>query len=256
MKKNSKKLKILSKHAYRIAINVFITIVLPLIVGIFSLEISSFSTMLLVIVATLGIIIIIISPIQHFTRLFSRSRLIFVIIPDILFFIQLFLLNETENVIITTENSYLTVDSRILFLLLVGIPILILVIDVFNISVSRQEWKRKIFVLFIIREMTILNINKSLRKYVQKVDYIDMEVKQEILRDFDDIIRCLNYESKLIFQRKSKFALTSKGYEFLDNFDVYKLFNFTSLEEDLIPDKLEVWTEEELEEFRIKENIN
>jgi len=179
---------------------------------------------------------------------FSFRRVIFLIIAEILYLVDIIVWSRIGSLSIKTTNSYTFLDQSILYYYFLGIPILLIIRSIYNFKYARDKWKDYYFVLKAIFINKNMHNSSQINKYIRALN-LENDLITKIVKNTTTYIK--TFKDLGIVKRSENYRLTTKGKKLLNKLEKIKLYqdiNHAFFEFKEI--KLEVWTKEDLKKLR------
>ncbi len=200
------------------------SILLPIFIGISSLEISSLNLVHIFLMLILGFIITLIIFLRQLIYVSDIFYLSLMIIPELLYLVQIIILTNMDYILIHKENLSLIIDIRILYFSFIGLPILNIIRNTFKFITQCKERKCKLIVLSSVYDITTSKKKIPLKKHILNSSQLDIELKKAAIKNSKQILEDLK-KSSLIKKSQNKYTITDLGLNTLFHKQTLKILN-------------------------------
>ncbi len=207
----------------------------------------------ILVIIVLGAIITILISLKYFPNLRYQYKFVLSIIPEVLYIAQIIILSQTEVITISDIDFKVLIDTRMLYLFFIVIPILIIIRTTYLYIIFRREARLKLIVLYSIEEMRKSNSKLPLGKYIKKNINIKEQEKKLLLRQLPLFLNQFKKANHFLISKNKRFFLTEKAKTILTQ-NIRLIKDIAKFE--IIPKNLETWTEEELIKYAKSRGLN
>lgn len=235
-----------------ISLTLVLTTLVPTLICIAFLEISSINQYQIVLILIIGLLISFITAYRYLIKYSLKYKMILNIISELFLIIQIILLSELDLITINANDVQLIIDLRLLFLFFLGIPILIITRIFYDSLIKIRETRYKIIILYSIDQINGDNYKKyTLRKYLSKKVNIELAKKRKMITNLRLFLNELESE-ELVIKHKN-YILTNKAEQLLSKKKISEMIaKYISEPRAPIPSRLETWTEKDLKKYAFK----
>ena len=206
----------------------------------------------------IGIIITCFTFLIFFHEPYMIGRLIYSIIPEIIYIIQIIMFSLVLDVYFNLSSVFVRINISKIYWAIIMIPSLIIVKNIYTFRYHQKKFTLYAVLLEAIRNMkTDAPSKKNIRKLLSEQQNVNADMKNNLLKNFSKILTTMEKENKpLIRSTSTTIRITKHGYKLLEHHDKIKMKpKITRTKELLEPEnlqELEYWTEEELENLKKK----
>ena len=245
--------------------NFLITVIVPLIILMeihdssktLDIDIDEFLTRLeqgtvyLVIIGSLITFFIILT---YFQKPFTNGKLIFSLIPEMLYIFYIFLSSQMQNYFFNIQDVKLVIDFSNVYLNLVGVPILVMIRILYNFMANLNNFKIKLTILIAIKKGVSLKTKNQVKKYILNNINADNKLKDKLIHNFSKYFSGLEKDKNPFIRKKSCYVLTLSGSTLVRNYENQQKFNLLKSKFiEVLPTAkkvpLQVWTEKDLKKI-------
>lgn len=245
-------------HCFILVVIFLVSVILPIIVYLNALDLDSATEMgsylnrlesSLLSLSIIGILIILSKSLTYVIHPISLAKIGFSVLTSIFFILYIVISANAEVVELGISWFYLKIDYSVFSLLIIPVPILALIRNIIVFIYQYEYSLYKLVILNIVAENSIKSKNQ-IRKLILKRKDISPTTKRNILNKFQLIIGELEtIDPPLLVLFHNKYRVSTAGQKFLKN------NGFRSSKKEKSLNKLEVWTESELQKLAHKRSI-
>ncbi|MFX1312267.1 MAG: hypothetical protein ACFFHD_06610 [Promethearchaeota archaeon] len=260
IKLDEKKRKILIGILFT-SLNFLVAVLIPLVIlmefygssEILDINIDDFlyrleqGTVYLVIIGSLITFFILLT---YFQKPFTNGKLIFSLIPEILYIFYIILASQMQNYFFNVQDVKLVIDFSNVYLSLLGVPILVMIRILHNFMANINDFKINLTILIAIKKSNKLKTKKQVKNYILNNIDSDNKLKDKLIHNFSKYFTKL--EKDIYIRKKNRYVLTLKGNILVQNYENRQRFNLLKSKFiEILPTTkkvpLQVWTEKDLE---------
>ncbi|MFX1258749.1 MAG: hypothetical protein ACFFAN_12885 [Promethearchaeota archaeon] len=216
-------------------------------------------------VMLLGLIITAFVFLRFLQRAYTIRRLIFSIIPEVLYCYHILIWSGSGLLRASAEDTTILIDFTILYFFMLVLPVLIIVWNLYNYIVQKQELKCDLFLLKVIYKAEHASTKHDLKKYIRGSQALreSVHIRNYLLKNLDRLLGDLASGNYPLITKTNKYTLTRYGKKVLLQYQDRKFFKRKTIDKDKedefikvkpvdIIDGYEVWTEDQLRNYSKK----
>lgn len=175
------------------------------------------------------------------------------IIIEGLYIVYIIIAANSEIFEITVENVYLRTDFSILNLFILPVSVVVIIRTIIKFVYERKEIMCTLILLEIIMENDKINSQRQVRKQILKKKESNKKFQTYILKNFKEIINKLEtYQPDPLIVKTNVYNVTKTGQELVRRYKNIPDYKYTETNEQYDLNKIEVWTEEDLDKIKLK----
>jgi len=251
--------KVSLKNLIAVTITFFTTVLLPIfsflgISGLLSRNGMGFEVYLekwrfiIIPLIIVGIIITVITILTMLIETYTINWLVYSIIPEVIYIIQIIMFSTVLTINFGIEGYGLTINLSSLFMIIILVPGVIIVRNIFYFFVKREEYRHKSVILKALSEMGSVSNKTKIKKFISNKLDISSSIKMYVLKNFSMIFSDLISEKKPLIKKSDRFFITKRGSSVLDYYN--KIFGIRK--EDFKRDnkEFETWKKRDLKKLK------
>ena len=203
----------------------------------------------IIILLVFGSIITILTTFIYLQR-YPFRKFVILIIVEILYLFYIFFSMNLYKVLVFYKNIIIDVNLSLLFLVILGIPIIHLIRNIVIYLLERQELKNRFIILKTIQDIKSKVSKKQVRKQISKNSYLSEKERRFILKNMNKLLDELEKGRYPFIIKTNHYHITKRGKNLIEFVERHKKSNINVKEISL--DDLEVWTESELQKLANK----
>lgn len=220
------------------------------------IDITALTRVNILIIFFTGIIISLLVLFGSLLSNLSRYKLSILVIPQILVVIQICFLLPSDLIYYSSEDLVMFFDLRIPYSFLIGVPVLIMIYNVYSFKLAKYNLISKLIILYTIDLMDRGGKNLNIKKFFKKQIEMDPKRKYKLIIRFSNIlIDMKKSEFKLILNRRNSYMLTDKAKSILQDKNSIRILKKQIKNYSIVSNNLEVWDERSLRFYSFKRKL-